>query len=296
MSELPAGFDIGGVRCYPDPEGGAAFSYIPGEPCPERDATGRPTVSLWMIPSQPMLQLGTLWAVDEAGLTMLREGIYARNPELDKTSIRLSLAPVSVDRVSLLVGDSADNLQEIGSSPSSGFPPFQAIFSARLTGDQAAWVAGGLNGGRGHLEVSYHVSLPTSLLAEVTLAGDVSGDLATLTASATPQEALQRIKEALAAGRLTLTRGSATGVPEDFWLGVEQRAQEQAADHLLDMVKRLGVPSAEGQSAGALSDHVAMAYHGSILFERTTDVANWFASGGGSQQIHVFNQEHDQGP
>jgi len=138
--------------------------------------------------------------------------------------------------------------------------------------------------------------MPTSVVAEVTVAVDVTADLVTLDASATPQEALQRIKEALAAGRLTLTRGSATGVPEDFWLGVEQQAQKQAADHLLDMIKHLGVPSAEEQSAGALRDHVAMTYHGSIHFERTTDVASWFASGDGRQQIHVFNQEHDQGP
>lgn len=296
MSELPAGFDIGGIRCYPDPEGGPSFSYIPGEPSPERDPTGRPTVSLWMIPLQPMLQLGALWGVDEAGLTALREGIHARTPELEKTSIRLSLAPVAVDKVSLLVGDDVNSLQEIGNSPSSGFPPFQAIFSAPLTSEQAAWVASSLNGGGGHLEISYHVSMPTSVLAEVTLAGDVSDDLATLNASATTQEALQRIKEALAAGRLTLTRGSATGVPEDFWLGVEQRAQEKAADHLLDLVRHLAVPSAEGPSAGALSEIVTMAFHESIHFERTTDVANWFASGGGGQQIHVFNQEHNQGP
>ncbi len=288
MSGDAAELEVDGIHCFRVGDGGLSFQYVPGEPSPAPDPAGQPTISLWMIPPQPMLQLSTRWQVGDDQLQKLRNAIHERNPGADPNAVQLSLAPLSVERVVVSMGDGAGEMNEVASATSSGFPPFQTVFSLRIDQDHAAWAASALAGARSQLQVSYHAEYQRPVGAAVGIAGDVSDDLAALGPDATEEDAAARVDVAITAGRLVLTRSASRSVPDIVWSQLEQQLRTRAASDLLELARHA--------AAGSLQDSVTTLYQEPVAVVRTTDVGGWFPPGDGSAHIHVLGTAESTGP
>lgn len=178
-----AGFRFQDVLCRADPLEPQAFYYSPASPVPERDPTGRPSLILWLGEAGSRLQLGTLWTADEPAIAALRTEIARRYPErrLSPSAIRLQPELADIDRVSLEIcagtGTGTGTFTEVQQSPSSGYPPYNALFNAALTPEYARQAARALNGAPDCLRVTYRGSVRRS--GKVPIRFEASVDVST---------------------------------------------------------------------------------------------------------------------
>jgi len=156
-------FEIGGTHFYGlDGRPGTLF-YLPGAPVPELDAQNRPTLSLLRIPQYSIQQLGAQFTVTASDQSALLVKIAALYPAL--ASARLESAPVTVQKVAVLLVDQLGKSTELKSSASSGYPPYTAVFSIMLVPDQAAQAIAAVNGRSGLLFVDYTITVPDEVAA-----------------------------------------------------------------------------------------------------------------------------------
>jgi hypothetical protein len=163
MNPSPQQIEVGDVACLRGTGEDSTFYCIPGAPKPELAPNGRPTLGLWMIPPQPMLQLGSRWTLDPADIAAIRAALTARTPTLKPESVQVVPAPVTVDEAVVLIDNGSGGFDELARSSTSNYPPYAAIFSQRLDDAQAARVASALNGARGRLLVEYRGRLGQSI-------------------------------------------------------------------------------------------------------------------------------------
>jgi hypothetical protein len=162
-------FDIDDTHFYGRTDSPDTLYYLPGEPIPEADTLGRPTLTLLQTPSTSILQLGVQFTLSNASQKAALPKIAAQQPAF--ASARLQPAFVSVRKVAVLLADGSGNLTELKSSVSSSFPPYATIFSVSLTPAQSAQAVGALNGRSGLLFVEYTITLPPEVAATMNGAG-----------------------------------------------------------------------------------------------------------------------------
>ncbi|MBD2864932.1 hypothetical protein [Paenibacillus oceani] len=160
------GFRFQNVLCYADPFEPQAFYYRPASPMPERDPTGRPSLILWLGEAGSRLQFAAQWTAEEPAIAALRTEIMRRYPErrLSPSAIRLLPELADIDRVSLEIGAGTGTgvFTEVQCSPSSGYPPYNALFNAALTPEHARQAARALNGAPDCVRVIYRGSIRRS--------------------------------------------------------------------------------------------------------------------------------------
>jgi len=167
-------FEFRGVRCFRDRNDPNRFYYLPGDPVPERGPDGHPTLLLLASDQGGMLQLGTHWTVGDSVLEQLRGVLAERFKGLKRESIQFAPVPVTVEEVSLLLGDGAGTFSTLKTSSSSGFPPYAAIFSVPVNASQKAQVTAALGGRAGFLKVIYRCRLPAEFAEAPSGSGMVS--------------------------------------------------------------------------------------------------------------------------
>jgi|GEM_PF-2872438 len=167
-----APFDIDGVHIFPHPTDPATLYYIPAAPVPELTAAGNPTLGLTKMPQMGMLQLGAHFALPPDGEAALLAKIAAANPSL--ANVRLQPAPLRVLKAAVLLSDETGATSELGSSKTSAFPPFAAVFSFQLTPTQTGRAILGVTGEQGNLFVEYTIQ-PGDSDTPVTKRCDVAG-------------------------------------------------------------------------------------------------------------------------
>jgi hypothetical protein len=106
-----------------------------------------------------ILQLSVRFDLEQADRDRLRVALSADH--LDVAASTFQPAPIQVDQVSVRLAPSAAGAPAVlATSSGSGFPPWDAIFSIKLAGDQATQAARALAGTPGLLTVSVHAALP----------------------------------------------------------------------------------------------------------------------------------------
>jgi hypothetical protein len=158
-----AAFEIDGTHFYGRTDSPDTLYYLPGEPIPEADSLGRPTLTLLQTPSTSILQLGVQFTLSNASQKAALTKIAAQQPLF--ASARLQPAFVTVRKVAVLLADNSGSLTELKSSVSSSFPPYATVFSLSLTPAQAAQAVGALNGRSGLLLVEYTITVPAEVIA-----------------------------------------------------------------------------------------------------------------------------------
>lgn len=286
MTELPAGIDFQGVHCYRSKDDPATFFYLPGDPVSEKGPNGKSTLSLWVSDQVAMLQLGVRWEANADLLESLRKYLAGQYPDLKPELIRLSIAPVSVERVTLDLGDSTGSYTTLASAASSNYPPFTTIFNLQLTAEQKTQIVAALNGREQFFTVSYHLSFSSRISAEVSLEGDVKADLEALGQNPSLADCQARVESALAEGRLTLRRSDATGVPDDLWQELERKAKDKAVAALLHMASDTSIQTSF--DALHLQVSASQTINVPLPLERSTDVSTWFQDDTGLDHIRNF--------
>ncbi len=184
------------------------FYYVPGEPSPERDPQGRPTLSLLACEDTAVLQLGARWGADEKILYALRRDIVDECParRLTPSMVRLIHSPVTMRRADLVVTGENGRSELLQSVATSGFPSFMAIFNVRLNAAAKASVIRALHGTPHLLTVKYRGLFTSPVPLSATIAGDVRHEVRSLRLFSTVAEARALVDRALTTGHVTLTR------------------------------------------------------------------------------------------
>ena len=183
-------FDLDGVHLYlADGEPGIV-RYVPGDPGPERGPDGQPTLTMIASDRGGILQLGTRWALDEAGLAALGSALAAARPDLAEAS--LQPAPAQVTAVTLKIAGPDGGLAPVKTSAASGMTPWSAVFAATLDAGQKAAALAALGGRRGQVVVDYSIALPPEVAATFASAGAASVERRTDVADWFPAGAGQR--------------------------------------------------------------------------------------------------------
>jgi hypothetical protein len=154
LSTAPDPFDIDGIHLTPSGDGSTVF-YLPAAPSPERGAGGKPTLAIFKTPQVTTLQLGTQFGLTAEELSALATKIAAQVPTL--ANANLQPAPLQVQKAAVLLADHTGAPSEIATSSTSAFPPYAAVFNAKLQAAQAAQAISAAGGRRGVLFVDYTI-------------------------------------------------------------------------------------------------------------------------------------------
>ena len=154
----PTAFDLQGIHLYLDAGEPGVVRYVPGDPSPERDPQGHPTLTLVVSDRGAILQLGTWWTVAPDALAALAVALAAARPDL--AGARLQPAPVRVTAATLKIAGPDGSLLPVKTSTTSGLPPWNAVFSATLDSAQKAQAVAAVHGRRDLVVVDYALALP----------------------------------------------------------------------------------------------------------------------------------------
>lgn len=160
MSRTADPLVILGVVCLPHADDPALFTFLVDGPTADRDATGRPLAQVIDSGTTAFLQLSACLGVSGDHLERVRDQLAARHPELQRSTIRLSPAPVRVESVELQLGDEGRDYRRLATGQPSGFYPHRTIFSVPVTGEDRRRVLAALAGRAGFLRVDYRLGAP----------------------------------------------------------------------------------------------------------------------------------------
>jgi hypothetical protein len=169
MNEIPNSFEFKGLACYTKPGVTNSYYYVPLQADLQRSSGGPPMFNLIAMGAKGYLMLTVVWGASVDAVDALRGELARRNNINDPSLIKLEPAPARVTRCNLLLGDGAGTFSVLGSNPTSGMPPYSAVFSVSLNEDQFVAVAAAANGRAGFLAIEYEVSLTTQVAGHARL-------------------------------------------------------------------------------------------------------------------------------
>lgn len=164
VASKPTVYDLRGVHLYRKPQSLDSVYYLPGSPTPQTDGAGRPMLTLIANGESGMLQLSTCWGLDQKAQTELQADLVDTDPSLQ--GVLFHPAPVAVGNVTLLLdADGSGTPAPLRAIPSSGYPPYSAVFNVPLTPAQRASAISAINGRAGLFLVQYEITLSPEVAA-----------------------------------------------------------------------------------------------------------------------------------
>jgi hypothetical protein len=308
MRDLPAGFQVGELYCFPQGESGREFAYVPGSPRIELQGDGRPAVGLLSAPPVNVLSTQTVWSAEAAELDAVVREIEARYHVADA---RVRMADLSDATATLAVRRSDGTGQSFGPQPTSGMEPHRAAFSEHLTTADVDAVRAALAGRSGALTIVYRATLIVHESLATQIDGDLAEDLKALapkpvekkkplfglgqkpepTAVPAPDLAAcaARVDDALAAGRLSLTTTATPNASSELRSRIETALRSGVARYLYDQLSAVGE---DAQYVSALAVHKSENGVEDVHYslERTLDVGAWLAGHAGSGALTSSTQ------
>ncbi|MBD2020598.1 hypothetical protein H6F43_10395 [Leptolyngbya sp. FACHB-36] len=277
-------FSYQGIVYYASDADPATVYFIPAAPVSQRNANGSLAISLFVLDQMAMLQLSSQWEVPTNQLEALKTAVLQQFPALKLESLQLLPAPVEVERVELSLSNAAGKPECLGTTKSSGYPPFSAIFSVQLSNEQKAQAVSAFNGRKDLLTVTYYAALPKQAIAEVAISGNVTPLLKRLPKDASVQDCLEQLEAAIAQNQLVLTRSQSPNASESLRQKAEQLAKERAAKLLQQLAQGSTVQNqSEFCATAAVTDSVPMS------LTRSADINSWFLNGNGLDYLQLFS-------
>ena len=170
-------FDFRDLHCYANPANPRSYYFLPSAAGVRRDATGHPMISLLDVGATgSYLMFTATWQASAASLDALRREIAAGHQDPDADSIQLAFAPLSGVECHALLGDGSGQFKTVGTSATSGMPPYDAVFNLSVPPDRAADAARAVRGEAGFLAVEYVADLRVPSVASAAFRSD-SGEL-----------------------------------------------------------------------------------------------------------------------
>jgi len=300
MRDLPEGFQVGELYCFPQGESGVDFAYVPGSPRIELHGDGRPAIGLLTSPSIAVLSTETVWSAEPAALDTVVQEIRAR---YRIPHARVRMAELSDATTSLTVRRPDGSGQTFGPQPTSGMEPHRAAFSEHVSTSDLDAVLAALRGRSGVLTIVYRATL----IVHETVAAQIDGDLAEDLKAVAPKavekkkpslfglgkqpeptvvpapdlaKCAARVEDALAAGRLTLTTTATPNASRELRSRIETALRTSVTKHLCEQLSAIGEDAQYVSSlAVRKAENGVEDVHYSI--ERSLDVGVWLSEHGG---------------
>jgi len=144
---------------FTNPSRENGYFYVPRGADAQRTPDGLPALSLIAWGSGGYLTLTTEWRASEACMADARRYLAGQAGLMSPEAITLSFAPVTVTGCTVFLTEENGSKRSLGSSQTSRFPPYSAVFSALLSADQFVRARAALHGSRGILTVEYEAVL-----------------------------------------------------------------------------------------------------------------------------------------
>ncbi|UVT19101.1 MAG: hypothetical protein H8K03_14965 [Nitrospira sp.] len=286
-------FMFQGLFGYEDSDSPDTFYHVPGEPSPERDPQGKPTLSLLALGDTAILKLGAQWGPEEKTLDAFRRDIVDEfsTRRLTLSTIRLIHSPITMRSADLVVTCENGRSELLQSVATSGFPPFMAIFNVRLNAVAKASVIRALHGSPYLLTVKYRGCFTSPLPLSASISGDARDEVRALRPSSTVAEARALVDRALASGQFTRTRHSPRGMPTSIENVVEEEVRMAAAKALGWLVQRQATVADPEVLRFAVM--ISKTLNMELPFDITTDVSAWFPRAQGNTHIRAVNPMYE---
>ena len=305
MPDLPQGFYVGDIYCFPTgPQGAGTFGYIPGLPAIEF-VDGSVKASLLSSPAAGVLSLQAVWTADPQAIEAVEKEIRNRYPEV--ATIDLGVADLSDTMASLTVTNANGAAFTFGPSETSGPDAFRVVFSETLTAAEKLAAISAFRGQAGVLQLCYRATLTLRETATAELAGDLAEAVKAL-APKTPEKkpggffgfkkepdppsppppnlaaCTAELERALSSGKLRITRSDTPNSSAAARQQTETALRGNAAKMVYDKLVQMG-PDAVYMSSFALRQKTTAPENVSYQVSRTSDPAAWLAQNGGGQLI-----------
>jgi hypothetical protein len=160
-------WDVDGVHAYlqsGDPAG--LVRYVPGDPTPQVDADGKPTLTVVDSGTSAVLAAGTRLSLSDAQRNDLEVTLLEQIDGVNR--IDFEPAGFTVSQVTLSLADGQGAYQTLATTAAAA-PGFEASFSVALDGDQRTRAIAAVNGTAGLLKIEY--TLDVAAPAAATLPG-----------------------------------------------------------------------------------------------------------------------------
>lgn len=154
-AKMAEGFDFREIHCQPTDEGGV-WTYLPARADVARNADGSPQLTWVELGATAYLLFTATWAAPAEDVDALRGAVAERTGTSDPATLRLSFAPLEGPGCRVQVAHAVGAAtRTIATSGTSQVPPYDAVFSLTLRGDDLAAAGSALQGQPGRLVVQF---------------------------------------------------------------------------------------------------------------------------------------------
>jgi hypothetical protein len=156
-------FDFRDLRCFVSPLDETSYYFLPLAADLARDSEGRPQLSFTETAHAAYLLLTARWGASARDLEDLRGELARRPRRPDAGPLTLAFAPARSPSCRLLIGDGGGEFETLATSPTSGIPPYDAVFSLVLRDERRARASAAVRGERGFLGIEYVAEVQSSV-------------------------------------------------------------------------------------------------------------------------------------
>lgn len=197
----PIPFDFRGLRCIPSGVDAYTWYVLPKDADLERDASGRPMLTMIDLGSSGFLSFTARWAASASDLDALRIELASRAGVDDARLITLSFAPIQSPRCHVSIRDRAGDDQVIATSTTSGYPPYNAAFGLQLEGENLDAAKAAIAGERNRVRVDYQADLRAPIAATARFVSTDADFLPWLRSRSAREDLRAALEEAIRTGR-----------------------------------------------------------------------------------------------
>jgi hypothetical protein len=254
---MPDTFDFHDLRCFASAKDASTWHFMPRHPDVQRGNDGRALLTLIDMGATAYLLFTATWGASQQDLQDLRREIASRTPGVRAERVELAFAPVASVHCNVLMGDGRGSFDNVASSKTSGYPPYDAAFNVYLQGERLAHAKAALQGEAGRLALEYCAELRTPVSARAQLTAHGPALVAALAGAADRAALRQALDRAVESGIARVVIDGADPGAATLAAELYDRVLDRAAE-MLPRLMRQGVPD-EVRLAVALEQEIGQA-------------------------------------
>ncbi|NHZ93154.1 hypothetical protein F2P45_29700 [Massilia sp. CCM 8733] len=301
MNQLPQGFYVDALYCFPVGPDGGTFAVLPAPPTIDT-TEGSPGPALLASAAGAALSLQSVWRAEASDLDAVLASIAQRYPQLG--AVTLTSAELSDVTATLTLHADAQAAHVIGPQPASATAANRAVFSDTLTTREKEAALRAFRGEAGLLTLTYAGTLTLDEVAGVEITGDLAAALHSLAPKAAPQSGGwfgkkkdspppapptmaacgAAVRAAVAAGQLCVASHDTPNVSQQARDDATAALFATLADTLFDRLKQMGADAVYMKTFPVKVGKQGLE-RATFLVGGSADLGQWFAGHDGARLI-----------
>ena len=269
-----------GIRYYANPSMPNVYYFLPASPGPQTDPNGDPMLSLIGAGATWFLQMGTKWQAPSDILEELRQKLNIEHQ--DEAPILMNIAPISVEKVELVLY-TQDDEKVLASSGSSGSYPFTAALNASIPSDLQEEVVSAIHGKAKVLMVNYHYIFEQENEVAMELSGSLLKVREELGADSTLENIREWVEKEIESGQLVLQVSHNEDTPGELIEDTRKKLLETATGEVHRFLSQPGTDL----DASDLLVKAKETYKIPVKMMVSTDIGEWFTGNAGDDHIKI---------